>query len=301
MYIKNLKHGNAIILGENKYLILLKGYETYDIDGNVYDVGSDEQRVVKSIDNIYVVRPQKSVLDHFIDSAGNKVPVDDYNKLMSELSKLPRTSNGYEYPDLQTEFHYRSRLAVFEAMEQVKVVPPALKTKIDYEIIGSMEDTGSEFIETSFVRGDASFFDKGPYKFLGSAAAIDEFKKVTAHNPKFVLGSDLQWAKYENHTIFSNKQNRFISSRGDYAIFTSLEQAQDEEQKLRTFIKDVCDSYDKPVILDATGIDKNKIIDKLSTIKKRVEEIQSKNATLRLHSTARENIDALINELIALK
>lgn len=301
MYIKNLNYTNAVVLGENKYLIQLRNYETYDIDGNPYHTTADEQRVVTSIDNIYVVKPNKPVLDHFIDSTGNKVPVDEYDKLMSELSKLPKTSNGYVYPDLQTEFHYRSRLEVFESMEQVKIVPPAIKTKIDYEIIGSMEDTGSKFIETSFILGEATFFGKGPYKFLGSFAAVDEFRKVTADNPKFVMNSDLQWAKYDSVTIFSNRNNRFITSRSDYAIFPTLEQAQEEERKVRQFVREVCESYDKPIVLDADGIDKNKIIDKLYAIKKRVTEIQSKNATMALYTNSVKDINNLIEELIAIK
>lgn len=301
MYIKNLNYSSAIILGENKYLIQLRIYETYEIDGNIYNPTGDEQRVVSSIDNIYVVKTNKPVLDHFIDSNGNVVPLDEYNKLMSELSKLPRTSNGYEYPDLQTEFHYRSRLEVFDAMEPVKVAAPPTKTKVDYKIIGSMEDTGSDFIETSFILGEATFFNKGPYKFLGSLAAVDEFRKVTADNPKFVMNNDLQWAKYESTSIFTNRNNRFITSRSDYAIFPTLEQAQEEERKVRKLVRDVCESYDKPVILDANGIDKNKIIDKICAIKKKVAEIQSKNVTIAVHSASLREIDKLIEELCAIK
>lgn len=301
-FIEGLDKYQALKIGDS-YVVQLTGwYESLKHTVNSVEVSSS-QVVVKSTNNILLVKPPTKQLDRYENDQGVVMDIDTYaiaNKAKSEYWN--EDADDYIYPDIESQIEILKLEGDREGFKPVYKDTYYEPTPVDITVIGVMEDTGSDFISTPFEIGCSKFAGSvGIYKVSSPLSiALDEFSKIAKENPEDKLEnpthSGLEYGNVNGKYVF-NKGDSYISTRHQYyKVFEDLEEAKKYEEGIRKFIR----SRVSPHLKDHQEVSKQErsdITKKLLSICSDVRSLQVKQKSDSDHRRVIKNVNELLNEI----
>ena len=241
--VKGLPQNCAVKYGDC-FVVQLQINQSYEIDGVNFipTYASGAQVVVTSLDNIFSKGSPQRFVEHYEGPDGTKYTVEEFQDAQKEMSQYVDEDDEYCFPDLETEFEVRKRLEPILQTRAVYGEVPAQKAKLEIEVVGGLEDTGSSFIETPYVIGQTSFSGGGLYKVhTGQVArdALQQFAKDFGMEFTNSNHSHLEYAKLDGKYAVTSLKSRPYIRQGNAAVCTdSLEAAHKVEQQIRKYLTD---------------------------------------------------------------
>jgi len=263
------------VRGANSYLIrnkFLNNSNNYYLDD--VEITDDQRRL-----DLVINKDQKFEFVSKISVVSCYVRGDETMSIEEYRSKPQRYYEDSSDEDVLRAIANKKELYGFVAKNEIQS-----RKKVEFEVIGSIEDTGSFFISCSI---SPSLYSKEPSVFTlyGSNIALDEYKKLSE--------------EYKSHATFSkldSKRLRYQKINGKYAfydakpyndspyisVFTSLKSALIEEKLIRDKVR--CDV--KKIIFpeEISGYKCTQLISKIETlISMSVKKTKDELATLILN------------------
>lgn len=249
---------------------------------------------VESVDNIFKVETSPRYLVGYKDPETSElVTVQELYKERHELSE-----DG-EYPDIDTHYRVEKRIQRIEAGEKVwqeaeeKVSPVAIK------VIGTLEDTGSPFIETAISVGQTTYRGDGMYKVFTGHVAKDEWMNLSkaseGHTFEHSSTSHLKFAKVNGQSVFYNSGLVFVENQGYVAFTDSLEKARKIEEEVRETIRRLVNVVTRSRPLDP--VETSEILKDVQAIRRTVLELQVKVASNSSRRIAINKLNDLIKKI----
>ena len=261
-----------------------------------------------TVDDLTKIKIKKSpakVLTHYENDEGIKKTVDEYNR--RNVQWLDYLDEDY-YPesfhcdDLEVEKKWVEHKYYWNGFKPVYEEQPETIEDVEITVVGTYQDTGSDFIQSALSIGKVSFAPyNGLYKVTLLAVAMDEYNKFVAENAEYIkehsikmelpTHSGLKFLQVDNAYIFTNCGVEAIE-KPTVKVVTDLEQAKELETNMRRFVRTRLN----------TALFKEKISkeDKMHIICE-VERIQDKVRSLSVYSRASGDKSAaltLINKLL---
>lgn len=241
---------------DGKYVVCLGGgysSDLYQVNGEEV-VGRNSQVVVENLKDVKKLTPSLNILDHYIRQDGSTVTLDDVQKHNIKWSGYYDEDDGEMdfMGDVDLEIQYVKERSQFKDLQPVYTTTDPIIEDVDIKVVGSCEDTGSDFIETPFVYGQVKWggHSTGVYKLRSSAVAMDELKQVQARIEGVRWDvpnhSHLKWVKVNGEYVFTKNDHRWISESTCNQIFTTLEEAKAVEKAIRDHVRGELDIYLNP-------------------------------------------------------
>jgi len=234
------KEGYAVSINNGQSIVALCGPATYMIDGTVVELsyGLHQYTIVLGASIYKKVVHSKSIVGYWWDKQSNiKLTPERRLECINDIKASYTDSDGDLYfPNLVVEFNVRRQIEVYEQLEPIYKEEWEEWVPVPVEIIGSVIETGSDFIESSISLGQINYSDKGAFKVYGGQVAKDEFIKVCKEKGlKYTLPDygHLEFAKINDEYVWGHKSKSFISSASDSFIYASLEKAKGHEKWIR--------------------------------------------------------------------
>lgn len=264
----------------DKYVVQL-GYNNYEWKYEVNGVQSrgGRQIVVDDLSEIKrYVQEQKKTIGAII-SDGSEVPVETIQQFNAKYSQYEDEDGRMWFDeDTEAELQYVKDKAYYRVQEYVYETTPAYTEDLEITVVGSVEDTGSDFIETPYVYGKANFGSSGVYRVNLSRIAMDELCKVRAEYPNVVFDlpkhNHLKYVKVDTQYVFTNRSERWINDTGTLVFLNDLEQAHEKEREIRKFVRGMLETYAAP--RKAGDIEIKDFVESLRSIKTSVEQLDVK-------------------------
>lgn len=301
---KGLKPNDAVRMDNGKLVVALNP-GTYVVSAVITKVYHNDQLVIEKdqVNSLFRVESRSGIVLHYMLDK-RKVSVEEHRDLLIEVSELESEfyngdSEEYYFPDLDTEFEFRKKKELLNRHLPVRDEDQNIFIPVKITVIGSAEDTGSEFIETPFSYGEVSFQGRGVYRVNLSAIAKDEFNKARIKyiNVKFdnATDSNIRYAQVNNNYVF--KDDTLGAKENQIRVLGSLKEAQDMEAKVRTGISNILRHKLEPVEVTQQILTVNQVMTDLETVLLAVKRIDSKNKTQFEHSLAVKKVAELIKKL----
>lgn len=185
MYVhqmKGLEDYQAIKCGDNYLITLPAG--SYEINGIPVTVGyqgfqcaiSDLEGIVK------VTTPIKEAL-HYINKEGEVISKEIYSGALGDCHKYyDEDCDEHLYPSLEVGFELRKKMDWLNTYTAVYNDPDKIKEPVSITVIGSLEPTGSDFIESSLSIGSVAYTGSSMFKVklqgVAMKAARDASEKL---------------------------------------------------------------------------------------------------------------------------
>lgn len=205
--ILGLKDKEAVLLGD---LIQVRlPYGSYEIDGVTVSGG---RGVTISKDSVVnkVTSLGMATTHYYTEEDQTTLSIDEYNILrQGAYGEWDDDLEEYRYESLEHEFECRKKLEELGKWKPFKVDQGVEKTLLEYTVVGSLEDTGSPFIETPIIYGNVSWLGgRSFYKCNLSHAALSRYKEYQD--------------KYKDSVKFDNDGSRyylrFATVNGSYVF-----------------------------------------------------------------------------------
>ena len=209
--ITGLKYKEAVLLGDTIQMKL--PYGSYEVDGVGIEGG--REIVIAKDSTINEVRNLGTVITHYYqdDEDQSTISLEEYDKILQgSRGDWDDDLEEYTYKDLDHEFECRKKIEELGKWKPSKVDQGVEKTPFEYFIVGSLEDTGSPFIESPIIYGQLSW--KGGrsfYKCNLSAAACSRYNEYEEKYKTSVNFSNntgrtyLRFAQVNSSYVFSDK------------------------------------------------------------------------------------------------
>lgn len=302
--ISDLKEREAVEF-DGGYLVHLGSgdYEFGESKMSINGYGG-RQFAVNDIDTVYRITKSEQKLIGFVKKAPDGDRTDEPFGSLEEYYRLVKAnSNGIEcgFDSLDDEFNIRTSLKKYNDCFKVFSEPEIIRTKVDINVIGSLQDTGSDFIHSALHVGKTEFYGgRGVFKVRLAAIALDEFNKLKAEHPKLTNAthSNIEYAQYGGSYIFTSEKHRpgIDGKTGSEAIYKTLEQAKAAEADLRTFVRRQVNLYAKPVTLgsvEATTL--TELVNTLQSVNSSLNATKSMQKTKGQLSHAKTKLNEAIN------
>jgi hypothetical protein len=237
MNIKFLKDLEAVVCGDTLILQLPSGY--YRLDDRELTVGySNTQVAITKDTKVYKRIPATKALIKVVLQDGREVSAQDYTEAQRKYDY------GDCYPDLDTEYAHRKFLTELDAAEKVYEITDEQLELLSYTVIGELTDTGSKFIETPLVFGQARFsnYDNAFYK-LNITGLLGEVIQQFAKDKGFKFSnstlSGYRYCQIDGSYVSSGKWEKLLD--GAQHHYTSLSLAKEAEkaytEEILTYLK----------------------------------------------------------------
>lgn len=295
-----LKQHQAIKM-DDRYVVQL-GYtygNSYEINGEL--ANGNQQVVVDDPSKIkrYIGEQKKAV--GAIVADGSEVSIEDLAAYQNKYLRYKDDDTG-EFlfgDDVEAELEYVKDKAKYRVKEYLYETVPSHTEDIEIDVVGSVEDTGSEFIETPFVYGEVSHsYSSGIYKVHLSRIAVDEFKKWQRHYEDVAfdlpIHSHLKYAKVDTEYVFTGATYRWIVENNHAIVLNDLDQAHQKESEVRKFIRDSVRVYAEP--RKAGDVEIKDFIRVLAEIKSSVVQLHVKQKSVHAHRALNSKITGLIEK-----
>lgn len=301
MFIEGLKQYQAIKFGEKYIVQLQQGYSSVVHIVNGFE-NVMKQAVVDDLDCIYKAPVTTREVTHYTDGNADKSIEEVATILHKKSAYWDDDLDEYVYPDIDTQIEMLKLEATVKDFVPVfkEVVTPSKKVEI--ELVGSLEDTGSDFISTPYAIGKASFDNQGGVYCIESvlSVAIDEFKKLKEVNPEDTFDnsthSGLRYAKVNGNYVFGDKDS-YVSDRGYLKrIFTTLEAAKELESIIRKFVRTRCNPYLKGN-QNLGSQERAELLKEVKSVLTSLSNVESKQKTYSSLASAKRKVEDLINKL----
>ena len=209
-----------------------------------------------------------SVKDVLESQATYSNKITHYSKKTSEGEVTMSVEEFKSYPTwvdsenittehLQTVIVNKKKVAGFTPVKEI----PA-REKVEFEIMGTIQETGSKYITTYLQLG--TFMKKEvPYVVNVQAVLRSEYLQLSKEWSKYVSfqplirSKTMQYLKVGGEYVFNNN---YLFKDSNPAIFTSLKAAQAKEAQLRKMVRDIVSKFvfnntnpPKPVIRTLIG------------------------------------------------
>lgn len=233
---KSLNSAEAIKF-KNGYLVSLRGqytYESYEVSG--VEFSTLNKVFCEDIDNIYKIIRTGKKLTGYKSEDGFVTPLEDLRVLQD---KYVDEDGDAVYPDLETEYEHKKVIQDITSGEPVYSEPTETRTKIDVKVVGSLEDTGSDFITTAVSIGSTGYTNgKGVYQVRLSDIAKDEVLRHEHGEDKIELPthSHLTYLKVNGEYVFTGDRTYYVNLEDKVRIVDNLEDAQVLEDMVRKYI-----------------------------------------------------------------
>lgn len=146
--INGLSSGEAVIFKDGYLACFGRNYSSllYEIDG--VQLRTNSQVFVDSLDNIYeIVQQPARTIGRKNPETGEVVKIADIYK---ERNKYIDEDGEVDYPDLETHYKVEKCIEEMEHWEVVKSEEVTTKRKVDFNVVGTYEDTGSNVTHYGF-------------------------------------------------------------------------------------------------------------------------------------------------------
>jgi hypothetical protein len=300
---KELKAYQAVKLDNGNFVVAFPRGK-YVIDGATGSVnGLCDQVVVTDITQVFRVENTPGEILHYT-LYDQIVSVEVRNALYAEVQALAdeyfnEDAEEVVFPDLDTEFEFRKKQELVNRHVMVRGAPQTLQITVEITVVGTAEDTGSEFIETPFSFGEISFQGRGVYRVDLSGIAKDEFNrariKYTEATFNDATHSNIRYAQVNGDYLF--KEDTLGAKENQVRVLGSLREAQEMEQNVRTVIGNILRHKLEPVEVTKAVLTVNQVLLDLAVIKREVVNIDPKSKTLGERRNALARLNALIDKL----
>lgn len=269
---------------EERYVVGLQpyvnGFYGNGYYGNVYyevagvRVKNTSQVVVDNLEDILKVVPPKTTVESY-SNEDQTISVDEWRSLRQDLNNRLDEDGDALAMSVEEEVEFVRVRAHFNSFKPNRKIGDEVLQPVDIVLIGSHEDTGSDFIETPFKHGLAKFSGtSGIYKVKLSAIARDEFEAYRRDNPDVDLKnsshSNIRFCTIGGKYIFTQTEKSWVEKTGQTSIGTSLSEAKELEGGVRKYIRDILDLHCKPQkASEAT------ILDLVDTLQATLRDVQS--------------------------
>ncbi len=155
--LEYLSSSNAIRIGDSFCGVFPQG--VFIIDGQEVSIEAQYPLQFKDLDSLKIRKAVPPQLLHYIDEDGEIIPASE-----GEDAKNEERTYGGIYPDIATEIRVRENLKRFSNYKRVTSEPGYEFVPYKMKVLGTAEDTGSEFIESAIQSGSLNFGGSGVYK-----------------------------------------------------------------------------------------------------------------------------------------
>ena len=284
----------------DKYVVQL-GYDNYDWKYEVNGIRSRgcRQIVVDDLSEIKrYVQEQKKTIGAII-SDGSEVPIETIQQFSAKYSQYEDEDGRMWFGDnTEAELEYVKDKAYYRVQEYVYETTPAYTEDLEITVVGSVEDTGSDFIETPYVYGKANFGKSGIYRVNLSSIAVDEFQKVRNEYSDVTFDlpthSHLKYAKVDTHYVFTNRNEQWINNNNSFVVLNDLEEAHKKEREIRKFVRGMLETYAAPK--KAGDVQIKDFVESLRGIKATVDGLNVKQKSHHSYVGLRKRINELISK-----
>jgi hypothetical protein len=146
-------------------------------------------------------------------------------------------------------------------------------------LIGSFEDTGSDYIQTPFQQGLARFVGgSGVYKVLISSVAANAVAKYIQANPDLKITnsdhSNIRFLQLDGKYIFTDSQEQHFQKCGLCRVVQTLSEAEKVEQDIRTKVTRLLELHCQPTT--ATAPQLKDFVEVLTSIQRSLVSLETK-------------------------
>jgi hypothetical protein len=234
------KEGYAVSINNGQLIAALRGPAIYMIDGTVVELshGLHQYTIILGASIYKKVVHSKSIVGYWWDKVNNiKLTPERRLECINDIKSSYVNNDGdLSFPNLAVEFNVRRQIEVYEQLEPIYKEEWEEWVPVPIEIIGSVTETGSDFIESSISLGQINYSDKGAFKVYSGQVAEDEFIKICQEKGlKYNLPDygHLEFAKINEEYVWGNKPKNFIKFADDALICDPLEKAKECEKWIR--------------------------------------------------------------------
>ena len=297
---KGLKTHEAV-KNDNGYVVCLSN-GNYEVDGKLLELDYNERQLfVHDVENIFKIYYSKP-LSHMEDAEGN---VYDANTRMEFINKWEPYLDDEDDTFLGTvdqEVEYVREKHLVDSLKSVFGEQEESRQKIQIKVVGSVEDTGSNFIETAINIGEVK--ENSIYSVHIGKIACDQFLSTCKElDLEYNLPShgNLEFAKIAGKFIFTNNKSNHVKSNQAVKIYSTLKDAKQCEEEVRGSVHNqIVYMIDKTPASQKTLKDLrgrlNNFENNLMGISVKVKSEDAKKQLLNEMRKEREVIESLIKE-----
>lgn len=228
MKIEYLKTHEAVACGD--VLIVQLGSGRYAVSGKVLNHTYNCQISIAEGEVLQSYCGSQKTLIKIITTEGKEYTAEEYYKLNG-------VDIDYIY-NLDEEYAHRKLLKSLDEGEKVYEETPEIFTPVDITIVGEMKDTGSKYITTPLVYGNARFssYDNSFYRLDATQLFVDTIKQF-AEDSQLKLEESHSWkyCKIDGQYIASSTPLEKYAEKA-VRMCASLEAAKDLENSIRSEI-----------------------------------------------------------------
>lgn len=286
---------------DGKYIVQLAtsyGRPYYEVNGQ--KAGSS-QVVVDDLASIKKIIPSMPVLSHYTRGDGSTVSKKEVSDFTDKWLDYEDVDDGeMDFGgDVDLEVQYVKEKAQFKNLTPVYDHTDEVEEDVEITVVGSCEDTGSDFIETPFMYGHSTWAGRsaGVYKLCTSAVAYDQMMKIKEKYPDVKWSvpnhSHLKYVQVNGSYVFTKSSRDYISEVGKCKIYSTLEVAKQDEEAVRKFVTSELMIHLEP--RSATDVQIKDFVDHLERIRNRVMELDVKVKSQTSRSVLVSNITKLMD------
>lgn len=273
----------------------------YEVNGE--KVNNSTQVVVDSLESIKRVTPSHPKLIHYTREDGSTVTTQEVIDFDKKWEHYEDEYDGMNFGDsVDIEIQYVKEKARFKNLMPVYEDTEVVVEDIEIDVVGSCEDTGSAFIETPFMYGQAKWrgHSVGVYKLRGSEVAMDQVRKIQEEHPKanweIPSHSHLKYLQVMGKYVFSKETSPFIIREQSDYVYDSLDKAREGEEGIRKHITNVLKLHIKGH--PASEVEIKDFVEHLETLRDSVACLDVKQKSLSMHRTLLTRISKLIDKYV---
>lgn len=308
--IANLKAGQAILVDDQILIALPAGYRggCLELDGT--PVNGIPQQILINKNSVleYVTTKPKQIL-HYKHESGHIITTEAFNLMKSEYEEKyyhPYVFEDYNedefvnYPDLDTEFTCRKKMKELESWNPVYSEPEVVREKVEYTIVGEVQDTGSKYITNPLCEGKGTFSNGTFYKVDLYGISADVIKKYQEkYNMTFTPWSggngNFKFMKYKDVYLFNEGVIGIDPSDKRVCYAMSLEEAKNKEKEHRDYIESLLDTKLKKVVFKPDALYVQEILNKIHSCHSYIVKIEPMRKSRIDYNLALEKISQTIN------
>lgn len=298
--ITKLKELTAVKFGEKLLIQLSNG--TYRVDGIESTIKWDGQQVqIEKDSEVYKgTTPNREKL-HYTSKEGD-LSVEEYDSRYNEYYGKYHNYEAICYPDLETEYECKKKMQELNNYTPVYNSPEIEWELLEYETIGELIDTGSTFITTCLelgqVKWDRTKDGTGVFRVDLAGAAHDKWVEMST---KYVAKANFTNSRDRMYLRFAQVDDSYIF--GDFSPFksgsasfhTTLEEAVKAEEGAKKAVVDIINKAIFPI--GVNNVLAQKLFREISSLKKRIQGIDSKVKTQKEYKRALVDTNEILNTL----
>jgi hypothetical protein len=299
-----LKEKQAIIIGDQ--IMVNLPYGSYLLaNGNEVNSGYNGHKILYSNDILPIQSIQRSSrsVSGYVYADGSVMDVRDYCIKLAALT-APYYDEDDEkcvYPSLEVEFEVRKQTELLKSHVEILYTEPTITyTPVDIEIVGTVEDTGSDYIKNILAFNGKTYYNGNLYE-------VDVTKLVYDTTMTYLKDNDLI-----QHMQNDNGRNyvRYLKVKGEY-MFSDFHGASEKATCGFMFLSEAnlyCENKAKEIVnglrlklfggaQPITFATKLKVYNQLCTIQTKVVNLDVKQKDTSSKNSVCTLIRNLINEL----